>query len=71
MGFFDLVGMSSPEGDFERGYNYAKEALRKGITEDVLESQASGWDGPDSFDRGISAALREIPMKEEPCTTTK
>lgn len=57
--FRDLVRLVSDSEQEERGFQYAKGQLEKGVSEDELESQVSVFD-KNAFDCGIERALRDL-----------
>ena len=55
----DLVRPVSDSEREERGFQYAKDQLAKGVSEDELEAQVSVFDKT-AFDCGIERALRDL-----------
>ena len=55
----DLVRPVSDSEQEERGFQYAKGQLAKGVSENELESQVSVFD-KNAFDCGIERALRDL-----------
>ena len=54
----DLVRPVSDSELEERGFQYAKDQLSKGVSEDELDAQVSVFD-KNAFDCGIERALRD------------
>ena len=55
----DLVRPVSDSEREERGFQYAKDQLAKGLSEDELDAQVSVFD-KNAFDCGIERALRDL-----------
>lgn len=55
----DLVRPVSDAELEERGFQYAKDQLAKGVSEDELDAQVSVFD-KNAFDCGIERALRDL-----------